>query len=122
MTLQQRLNEIRKRVNRTLELEAMEHYGLESGCDAWVELKELQRKNIRDEYFLLRALEIAIDALEDANDFSASNLERMEHLFDARCIPTVDEVNQCSLADSELRLALSKIQKLAGEECPFNRG
>jgi hypothetical protein len=47
-------------------------------------------------------------ALTEAIEHTSSNLEDMEHYFENKCCPTVDEVNQVSVADSHLRLALQK--------------
>lgn len=51
------------------------------------------------------------DELKELNDFTSSILEDMEHYFDNKCCPTVDEVNQCAIADSKLRLIIGKYRK-----------
>jgi len=55
--------------------------------------------------------EALVGALEDANEFTTTHLEDMEHYFDDKCIPTAHEVNQCAMADSAIRLALGKWRK-----------
>lgn len=60
-------------------------------------------------------LKVAVEALEDANDFSSSVLEDLQHYFENKCIPTVDEVNQASITDSQLRYAIAKLKIIKGE-------
>lgn len=48
-----------------------------------------------------------VEALEGLGEFTATHLDDMEHYFDNRCVPTVDEVNACAVADSEVRLAIA---------------
>jgi hypothetical protein len=70
-------------------------------CEAWEKAKdqitalETQNKEL-------------VEALEDANEFTSSILEDMQHYFENKCIPTVDEVNACSIADSLLRIIIAK--------------
>ena len=57
-----------------------------------------------------------VEALESANEFTSSILEDMEHYFDNKCCPTADEVNQCAIADSGIRLALEAYNKAQDEK------
>ena len=57
-----------------------------------------------------------VEALEETNEFTASILEDMEHYFEDKCCPTAEEVNQCAIADSQIRYALADLRK-ALEEC-----
>lgn len=62
----------------------------------------------RDEY---------LAALQEANEFTSSVLEDLEHYYDNKCIPTADEVNQASIADSRLRYVIGKaLQEAEGME------
>lgn len=51
------------------------------------------------------------DALSDAVDYTSSHLEDMQHYFENKCISTSDEVNQCAIIDSQLRIILNKYLK-----------
>lgn len=55
---------------------------------------------------LLRAL----SALHEAVEHTSSNLEDMEHYFDNKCCPTMDELNQVVIANSNLRMAIGQIE------------
>lgn len=50
------------------------------------------------------------EALIEANEFTSSILEDMEHYFENKCCPTADEVNQAAIADSMIRLARGKLE------------
>lgn len=62
------------------------------------------------------ALLKCVEALEETNEFTSSILEDMEHYFENKCCPTAEEVNQCAIADSQIRYALADLRK-ALEEC-----
>lgn len=59
---------------------------------------------------LVKALKLAIEQIEDAVEHTSSNLEDMQYYFENKCVPTVDEVTQCAIADSKLRYAIGKIE------------
>ena len=50
-----------------------------------------------------------LDTLEEINEFTASHLETMEHLFENKYAPTSEEVNQVAIADSHIRLLIGRI-------------
>lgn len=52
----------------------------------------------------------ALSALHEAVEHTSSNLEDMEHYFDNKCCPTMDELNQVVIADSKLRMAIAQIE------------
>jgi hypothetical protein len=56
---------------------------------------------------MLKIVKQQRDALENAVEHTSSNLEDMVHYFDNKCVPTVDEVNQVAIADSELRMTIA---------------
>ena len=62
-----------------------------------------------------------LEALQNANEHTACVLEDMQHYFENQCIPTADEVNQCAICDSEIRVAIAaseaRIAKLGDGEC-----
>lgn len=69
---------------------------------------------------LLQIIEKQEAALVDAVEHTSTHLEDMEHYFDNKCVPTVNEVNQCASADSRLRLAIGQtteaLKRLAVEK------
>ena len=62
------------------------------------------------------ALLKCVEALEETNEFTSSILEDMEHYFENKCCPTAEEVNQCAIADSQIRYTIACLRK-ALEEC-----
>lgn len=54
------------------------------------------------------------NALYDLIEHTSSNLENMQHYFENKCCPTMDEVNQCAIADSQARLVYAKFSKQEG--------
>lgn len=68
-------------------------------CKPWSDVSDLEKK-----------FEIVMNALEEAGNFTACQLDNMEHYFDNKCIPTMEEVNQCAIADSYIRLAIAKVR------------
>lgn len=62
-----------------------------------------------------RAIELIMNWIEDAGDFSAANLSRMEHYFDSECIPTMDELNQCVKYDGQLRIMCARLKNILKE-------
>ena len=65
---------------------------------------------------LLEIVSLQNEKLIELNEFTSSVLEDMEHYFDNKCVPTIDEVNQCAIADSLLRVTIgqtnTRLQKL----------
>lgn len=65
---------------------------------------------------LIEIIKIQSEKLNELNEFTSSVLEDMEHYFDNKCVPTLDEVNQCVIADSLLRVCIgqttTRLQKL----------
>jgi hypothetical protein len=55
------------------------------------------------------------DALDELVEHTSTHLEDMQHYFDNKCCPTVDEVNACAVADSNLRLLIGQIAKARGQ-------
>lgn len=50
------------------------------------------------------------EALEDALETLNNQTENMQHYFDNKCVPTVDEVNQCALNEASLRIAIGRYE------------
>lgn len=63
----------------------------------------------------LDLIERLLDCIEELSDFTSCHLENIQHYFENKCIPTAEEVNQCAIADSEIRYALAKCAKIIEE-------
>lgn len=57
-------------------------------------------------------IEIAVNELVELKEFTASILEDMNHYYDNKCIPTLDEVNQCVIAYNQTEKTIEQIQKM----------
>lgn len=57
-----------------------------------------------------------VEALEEQNEFTCSILDNMQHYFDNKCCPTMDEINQCVISDSNLRMVIGNFKTKYGEK------
>ncbi len=56
------------------------------------------------------------DAFYELIEGSSSALEDMQHYFENKCCPTMDEVNQLAIADSQARIAIAAFDKGGADE------
>lgn len=61
-----------------------------------------------------QTLDLAVNELTELKEFTASILEDMNHYYDNKCIPTLDEVNQCIIAYNQTEKTIEQIQKMRG--------
>ena len=123
--LQAQVDELSKQLNTVKMLKDLYH---KSSIKFELELKKFNRFAdfvSNDEEIELKdakiaaykqALDLAVTQLAELKEFTASILEDMNHYYDNKCIPTLDEVNQCIIAYNQVEKSLKQINQLLCEK------
>lgn len=74
-----------------------------------IQKKDLKINELQAEVEILRK------SLEDALEGTSAHLDNLQRYFENKCIPTVDEVNQFSIVDSNLTLAVARFKVNSSE-------